>query len=112
VPDRAEVGRAVTVTATAPNGTEAGMSVLSWSALSGTFSDPSASTTSFVCTAPGPVTITLKATQERCSETLDASVTCLAPADGGIDGAADSGIPSGADGGPRDGEGGGVEASD
>jgi hypothetical protein len=39
--------------------------------------------TSFACTVEGEVTITLTAKQEGCSETLTASVACLAQADAG-----------------------------
>jgi hypothetical protein len=80
-PDRVAVGGAVAVTATAsaPAGTEAGATDLSWTAPSGTFSDPASSLTTFTCTSPGTVTLSLTATRGGCAETLNATVSCLAP---------------------------------
>jgi hypothetical protein len=82
-PNELDVGAggtaALTSMATAPWG---GVPVLLWSAPSGTFGDPSAATTTFQCTAPGAVTITLTATYQSCSTQQTGVITCLAH-DGG-----------------------------
>jgi hypothetical protein len=71
----------LSATATAPWG---GVPVLAWSAPSGTFGDPTASTTTFQCTAPGMVTVTLTATYQGCSTQQTGTITCLgAGGDGG-----------------------------
>jgi len=52
----------------------------SWSAPSGSFSNPSSATPSFVCNTPGPVTLTATVTDgdatPGCSDTLSVVVTC------------------------------------
>jgi hypothetical protein len=65
--------------ATAPFG---GIPVLGWSAPSGAFGDPSAATTTFQCTLPGAVTLTLTATYEGCSTQQGGVISCLAPSTG------------------------------
>jgi hypothetical protein len=85
-PDQVEVGGSVAVTATTEANLDGGATQLSWSAQSGTFSDPNAALTTFTCTAPGTVALHLTVTRESCTETLSASVTCAAASDdGGID---------------------------
>jgi phospholipase C len=61
IPSATTVGSSVTVSASAiaPN---PGAITYAWSAPSGTFSAPSAASTSFTCTAPGAVTLTLSLT--------------------------------------------------
>jgi hypothetical protein len=71
----------LTSMATAPWG---GIPVLLWSAPSGTFGDPTAAMTTFQCTAPGTVTVTLTATYQSCSTQQTGMITCRASAgDGG-----------------------------
>ena len=52
----------------------------SWTAASGSFSDPTSATPTFVCNAPGPVTLTATAadgdTTAGCADTLSVVVTC------------------------------------
>ena len=59
-----------------------GIAGLSWSAPSGAFGDPNAAATTFQCTAPGMVTVTVTATYDGCSTQQSGEITCLAP-DGG-----------------------------
>jgi hypothetical protein len=84
-PDRAEVGGSVAVTAVVTGGVAGETPVLSWSALSGTFADVSAPITTFTCTVPGRVTVTVTATEQGCTETMSASVDCVRAADGAVD---------------------------
>jgi hypothetical protein len=69
----------LTAMATAPFG---GVPTLAWSAPSGTFGDPTAGTTTFQCTEPGAVTVTVTATYQGCTAQQSGVITCLAP-DGG-----------------------------
>jgi hypothetical protein len=52
----------------------------SWTAASGAFSDPTSATPTFVCNAPGPVTLTVTASDgdstPGCADTLSLVVTC------------------------------------
>ena len=52
----------------------------SWTATSGTFSNPSSATPSFVCSSPGPVTLTVAVsdgdTAPGCADTQSVVVTC------------------------------------
>jgi hypothetical protein len=90
VPDQAALGGTINMTATVTSDVDAGTPVFLWSAPSGTFGDPSASSTSFTCTAPGNVPVTFVVKREGCSEMLSASVNCVAAADaGGADAAGD-----------------------
>ena len=63
-----------------------------WSATSGTFSDATAKSPTFTCTAPGTSTITLAVsdgdTTAGCSDTLTATVTCSLAASGVVSTAA------------------------
>jgi hypothetical protein len=83
VPDQADVGRSVILTATITSDVDAGTPVFAWSAPSGTFADSGASSTSFTCTVPGNVPVTFVVVREGCTETLSASVNCGATADSG-----------------------------
>ena len=69
---------------------DGGALAYTWSALSGTFSDPGGSRTDFTCTQVGPVKISLTVQDdELCEQSYSSTVTCLAPVDGG----ADAGLP-------------------
>ena len=81
-PDAAPVGGTVAVIATAAGVIDAGTTLFAWSAPSGSFGSPSSPVTTFMCTAPGTVTITIAATQEGCSEAMSTTVDCVA-GDGG-----------------------------
>jgi hypothetical protein len=100
VPDQAALGGAVTLTATVTSDVDAGTPMFLWSAPSGTFADPAASSTSFTCTAPGNVPVAFVVKREGCREMLSASVNCVAAADGGnADGAGDGPAANVRDGG-------------
>jgi hypothetical protein len=83
VPNELDVGAGgvatLTAMATAPFNA---IPVLQWSAPTGIFGDPSAATTTFQCSAPGVVTITLTATDQGCSAQQSGVITCAA-GDGG-----------------------------
>jgi hypothetical protein len=110
VPDQASVGGSVSLTATIVSGMDAGAPVFSWSAPSGTFANAGAPATSFTCTVPGTIPVTFTAKRPRCSETLSASVNCVAAADGGdgsdANAALDAGAGDGADVGTDGADGG------
>jgi hypothetical protein len=57
-PSEATLGNSVSLAATA-TGPNPGAITYAWSAPSGTFSAPTGASTSFTCTTPGPVTVTL-----------------------------------------------------
>lgn len=84
-PSQTDVGGSVAVGATVTGAVDAGTVTFSWSAPSGSFADRSSPVTTFTCTAPGIVTVTVKATQEGCSEMMTASVDCVVAADGAAD---------------------------
>jgi hypothetical protein len=68
-----------------------------WSAPTGTFVDAKAGETYFMCTEPGPVTLTVVVTDRSgCSEKAMLGIFCLGKPDGG---AAGTGGPTGAAGG-------------
>jgi hypothetical protein len=69
----------VFASATVPGG---GTPTFSWSAESGVFGTPSAPETTFECTVPGIVKLTVTATFDGCDARLSTAITCLA-ADGG-----------------------------
>ncbi len=72
-----ENGGTVELTATINGGApDGGTVVLSWSAASGSFSDPSTSDTTFTCTSLGAVKVTLMATIPGCSQQATATVHC------------------------------------
>jgi hypothetical protein len=50
--------------------------IVKWTATSGTFSDPLSSNTTFVCGAPGAVTVTLTLSSPGCDQHASASITC------------------------------------
>lgn len=52
-----------------------------WSVTSGALANGTSATPTFTCTSPGPVTVKLTVTDGDCSDALDATVTCTAPAD-------------------------------
>jgi hypothetical protein len=77
-PEQSVIGGAVALSATTTDDVDASTTVFLWSAQSGTFADPSSLLTTFTCTAPGNVTITMTATRDACTQTLSASVDCIA----------------------------------
>lgn len=71
----AAVGANVAVTVEVnPDG---GGTTFSWTATSGTFRDPTAAKTTFVCSTPGTASITLTATSGVCSDHLTLSISCV-----------------------------------
>jgi hypothetical protein len=102
-PGEAAVGNSVALSATAIAPDPAGVTYL-WSAPSGTFSAPTSPTTGFTCTVPGPVTVTLSASDGpvpdggSCDPSLSSAslqVLCDAPLDGGsTDATVESGAPT------------------
>jgi hypothetical protein len=83
-PERTEVGGSVALIATTTDDLDAGTTAFSWSAPSGKFGDASSLLTTFTCTAPGGVTVTMTARRGACSQTVSALVDCIA-SDGGFD---------------------------
>lgn len=78
--DVGEGGMAIlTATASVPN---QGTPTFSWSAPSGVFGQPDASTTTFECTESGMVTVTVTVSYDGCQNQIAGVVACLAP-DGG-----------------------------
>jgi hypothetical protein len=71
------VGETVQLSAAAPGGNPS----LAWAASGGTLSSSPSATATFKCTEPGPVTLTLTATDRGCSDTASTVVECAAPAD-------------------------------
>jgi hypothetical protein len=82
-PENAAVGESVAVSAITTDDLDAGTTMFAWSAPSGTFADPSSPLTTFTCTAPGTVTVTITATREGCTQTSRLSVDCVAREGGG-----------------------------
>ena len=80
-PAEVKVGGSIALSATAHD-SDASPSALSyaWTASAGTLSDASAQNPSFTCTAPGPVTLTLKVSDgdpaASCGDTTTALVNC------------------------------------
>jgi hypothetical protein len=80
-PAQVAVGSSIALSASAHD-SDNGPSALaySWTASSGTFSDPTSATPTFTCTAPGTVTLTLSVsdgdTAANCADSTTASVTC------------------------------------
>jgi hypothetical protein len=77
-PSSVDVGATIylTATATVPDG---GPVTIVWSAPSGNFGDIHANDTTFICTVPGDVTLTLTATFDLCEESRSVTVHCSAP---------------------------------
>ena len=84
-PSSAPVGGSVAVTAVVASGRAGEIPALAWSATSGTFANAGSAVTTFTCAEPGAVTVTVMATEDGCSETLTASVTCLGAGDASVD---------------------------
>ncbi|HTV19246.1 MAG TPA: hypothetical protein VMG12_11260, partial [Polyangiaceae bacterium] len=72
------VGETVQLAAAAPIG---GSPTYAWGASGGTLSASLTASATFKCTEPGPVTLTLTATDEGCSDTASTVVECVAAAD-------------------------------
>jgi uncharacterized repeat protein (TIGR04052 family) len=72
------VGETVQLSAAAPTGSTPSFA---WAASGGTLSSSLSATATFKCTEPGPVTVTLTATDQGCSDTASTVVECAAPAD-------------------------------
>ena len=92
-PSQVNVGSSIALTGGAHD-SDSGPSALTyaWSATSGTFSDATAKSPTFTCTAPGTSTITLSVsdgdTSTGCGDTLTATVTCSLAASGVVSTAA------------------------
>jgi hypothetical protein len=85
-------------TTSSDGGTTNAVSALTykWSAPSGTFADPTASLTTFTCTQPGAVTVTLKVESvDQCQQTFTSLVTCVSAPEPGPDAAVDGGAGDG-----------------
>jgi hypothetical protein len=84
LPTNAIVGTGISVTSAAHD-SDGGPSPLTyaWSATSGVFDNPASPNALFTCTTPGPVTITLIASDgdpdPNCPDNLQVQVTCVAP---------------------------------
>jgi hypothetical protein len=65
----------LTASAAVPGG---GTISYAWSASSGVLGAPSSATTTFGCTAPGLVNVTITATSDGCSDHASGTVACLA----------------------------------
>lgn len=75
-PTETQVGQPITLTATATSKTSDPLT-LTWKASSGAVTDGSAANTTYRCTSPGAVTLTLTVSNGRCGESIDVSVECL-----------------------------------
>jgi hypothetical protein len=106
-PSEATVGSSVALTATPASAPNPAAVTYAWSAPNGTFSAASGQSTSFTCTTPGPVTITLTvgdgplpsgASCDPTASTATIQVQCDAPLDGGAqDGTVGSDAGAGSD---------------
>jgi hypothetical protein len=76
-PLTASVGGTISVAAAAAD-VDAGSLTFAWSASSGTYAEPAASNTTYRCTTPGPVTMTLLVHADFCQESNSIMVTCVA----------------------------------
>jgi hypothetical protein len=76
-PEQTSVGGGVTVAAQ-PIDLDAGALTYSWTATSGTFANPSASNTTFVCGTAGSIAVTVTATSGQCSDRIAMAVQCVA----------------------------------
>ena len=101
-PSETTVGHTVALGAMAV-GPAPGALTYAWSAPSGSFSQPTGATTTFLCSTPGPVTVTLTVGDgpvpagQSCSGSID-TATAVVTCDEAV---ADAGAPdSGPDGGP------------
>ena len=62
-----------------------GAPAVHWTAKSGTFGDPFATTTTFACTVAGVVAVTVSVTNGTCGDRLSGAITCLDVHDAGAD---------------------------
>lgn len=76
-PLSASIGGTITLAATPMDG-DAGILGYAWTAPSGTFDDPEAAQTTYLCSTPGHITLNLIAASDRCQERQDIEVDCLA----------------------------------
>jgi hypothetical protein len=77
-PLSASVGGTITLAAT-PLDADAGTLAYAWSAPSGSFDDPEAPVTSYLCSTPGHVTLNLIAASDLCQDSQDIEIDCLGP---------------------------------
>jgi hypothetical protein len=80
-PLQTSVGGAIDVAATAVDADVRDMLTYSWSAPTGTFANPMAATTQFICGAGGPVTLTVVVSDNHsptpCTTSMTFPVTCV-----------------------------------
>jgi len=99
-PTTVAVGGTASLTATARDRDNDAIS-FAWAAASGTFSAPSAATTSYTCTSAGTQTLTLSVSDgpiRNCTRSTTVTVSCIAPnIDSGLidSGLGDAGVDSG-----------------
>jgi len=106
-PTDATVGGRVMLGASASDADVGDKLTYSWTAGAGSFSDASASQTSYLCASAGPQMVTVKVSDGRCTSTENVSVFCFGlSGTGGMGGSAVGG--SGAGTGGRTGAGGSV----
>ncbi|HVZ20061.1 MAG TPA: hypothetical protein VG871_03305 [Vicinamibacterales bacterium] len=88
-PLSASVGGSIDVSATAPS-IDASAATFHWSAPVGSFSRTTDAQTSYTCTTPGQVALTVTASSDACRDSQSVTVECVS--DGGVsdDGTADS----------------------
>ncbi len=77
-PLSASVGGTINLAAT-PLDADIGILGYAWSAPFGSFDDPEAAQTTYLCSAPGHITLNLIAAADTCQESHDIGVDCLAP---------------------------------
>ncbi len=74
-PATVDVGGTIQVSVNAQN-LGGGTLTYAWTATAGSFADPAAAGTSYACSAAGAQTLTIKASNGTCSDSLSMSVTC------------------------------------
>ena len=89
-PLSASVGETIDVAAV-DRDPDAGVLRYAWSATAGTFEAPSSATTTYRCTSPGAVTMSLVVSSDLCEESHTiGGVTCFVASSGGADAGADA----------------------
>jgi hypothetical protein len=90
-PSQVVMGKSVQLTASATDPSGATLTY-SWQSTSGVVADTHTASTTYRCTAPGPATLTITASNGLCDDTASAVVDCVdsspfspTPGDGGID---------------------------
>ncbi len=74
-PATVNVGGTIQVNANAQN-LSGGTLTYAWTATAGSFADPTAAGTAYMCSAAGAQTLTIKASNGTCSDSLSMNVTC------------------------------------